>query len=152
MRRGDGGTSLRGSGFRDVAPERFECDREFGSATDSGVERVDRVYLVGRELEVEDVDVLDDTGCFGPDRPRGAASRSVRDESGIPATNLAALSQMSTQVAADAGDRGTRDGETDAGVMPPASTRDPRGGIDADRGAVGDGVDDADPLGTGLRE
>jgi hypothetical protein len=47
------------------------------SAAHSGVERVDRGYLLARELEVEDVEVLGDAGGLGRLRDRGAGLLQV---------------------------------------------------------------------------
>src|SRR4051812_718963 len=82
------------SGLRDVAAERFERDgRGLGPAAAAGVQSVDGGYLVGGELEVEDVDVLGDAlrlGGLRDDRPsvleppaqhdlRGALAVCLRD-------------------------------------------------------------------------
>src|SRR3954467_14988032 len=63
--RPSGRWSMR-SGLRDGLAEGFERDGlGLRPAAAAGVESVDRGQLVGRELEVEDVDVLGDPGGLG---------------------------------------------------------------------------------------
>src|SRR4051794_38957074 len=56
----------RFSGLRDLATEGLQGDRvRLGAAAMGGVKAVDRAHLLGRELEVEHVDVLRDARGLG---------------------------------------------------------------------------------------
>src|SRR5919107_2076541 len=62
----------------DLHAVRFEGDAVgVRSAAHSGVERVDRGYLLAGELEVEDVEILGDAGGLGRLRDRGSALLQV---------------------------------------------------------------------------
>src|SRR2546426_4891139 len=55
------GVTIPPSGLRDIATVRFERDRgRLRTAATAGAQAVDRGDLLGRQLEVEDVDVLSD--------------------------------------------------------------------------------------------